>query len=424
MRNHTILTRFSVLLVLLALLLSLPSPSQAQTDPFNYSEQVGPVFPVSNLTVATAGDYRVNMLATAKPSGSYQGFDHTAVNYFGIYAGYTTVPLDTFIHAGLYVTHEGVKWFAAGSPEYSNAPVIECLRGNKAWFDNDNRHTGCLSDVGDLGLDLNVWTRVQLVTYNTGFWIVRIANQQGYPQDVAKIYNPNTTIVDSRVIGEESWQGANQSQNPWVQVSFYDLDLKYRTAGGWAHWPSNIGGNYGSANITESSNSGADPCPAHYGVNPYVQGNPYLWYVGSGGSTCSGLLYTGGGPDTLVISIIGEYSGKFMSSENGVGCVHTNRNIPAQWEEWHVEHLGVNVVAYRGNNGKYMQRGSGDDLFVNATGYTSANAQYDYLYIAPYVFRLRNKGNNKYVDHNNGSGCTEADVTNPGNQETFRYVAF
>ena len=416
------LNKCKIIVATLLFLQLFPSTSQAQQT-LNFNEWVGVDFPVSNSSVSSAMDYFVYMVATDKPelAGTAK-----AVNYFGMRAGTNTSTFNAFIHAGLYVSNEGYRWFAAASPSHPNAPVVECLRGNPAWYNSGGRETGCVSGYGDLGLGQNQWLRVQIVTYRQGFWIVRLQNPgTGAKVDVAKIHNPNTTLTDADIVGEESWSGVDPTQNPWVKVKFYDLDFKYRTNYYWNHMPSDIGGDYGLNNIWEASNSSSDPCPSHYGITKNIQNNPYLWFVGTGGSNCSGKLYSGGGPSTAVTSMIGNNSGKFMSSENGQNCIMTNRNWPGQWEEWH-EQLNSGIVSYRGNNGKWAKRRSNDDLWEDAGDANSNDAKFDFIPIggSSIVFRLRNKGNNLYVDHNSGTSCTEADVSSPGSEEVFRYVAY
>lgn len=194
MNRNKKLTTLSFIVTWLIISFNLPVSNLVPDNPTqlnnNDSDQVGVYLPLSNTTVANAGDYRVHMVATAKP-----GSAATAVNYLGFNAGATGPALNTFMHAGLYVTHEGVTWFAAGTPNAANAPDVDCLRGKEEWLDLYQRHTGCLGDVGDLELDLNIWTRVQFVTYDEGYWIVRISNQRGDLIDVAKIYNPHTTFA-------------------------------------------------------------------------------------------------------------------------------------------------------------------------------------------------------------------------------------
>ncbi len=268
--------------------------------------------------------------------------------------------------------------------------------------------------------------RIELVTYGLGYWIVRIHNPgTNQKADVAKIYNASTTISYATVVVEESWRGTNPSDNPWHVASFYDLDFKYKWSSFWNQMPSNIGGDYGSTSIGQISTSGTTPCPSHYGVTPYVQSNPYLWFMGTGGNTCSGSLYTGGGPDTSTTSFLAVGTGKYLSSENGQGCMTTNRAWPGQWEEWHTDQIGNNVVGLRGNNGKYASRRTNNDLWEDAYNTGSNEAKFDYTTIEPYVFRLRSKGNNLLVNYASGTTCTKAEGSAiDDTKQKFRMVAY
>lgn len=81
-------------------------------------------------------------------------------------------------------------------------------------------------------------------------------------------------------------------------------------------------------------------------------------------------------------------------------------------------------MGYRGNNGKYMNRRTNNDLWEDASNTSSDNAKFKFEQITAYTFRLRNKANNLYVSHNGGTTCTRANITSPGTGEIFRYVAY
>lgn len=390
------------------------SPVQA------YNEWVYAEFPVTNSTVANARDYYVYLRSEYQPLnplGSVAG-------WFAIYPGNTSP--SNFIQVGIYSWSLGTSWFVSLDPNPNNTsvPVIECKRGTRNWYDNSGRHHGCIGAVGDLGINQAVWGRFQLVTYGDGKWIARVRNGTQVA-DVAFIYNANTTLAQAEVDMEEYWTGFS---NPWLNGGFYNYDLKYRTGYYWAHWPSNIGGDFGTANIGTVSNSGSVICPDHYRVQRYVQNNPYLWYAGVGGANvvCSGLLYTGGGPSTQVTSIVGETTGKLMSSENGAACVKTNRAVDGPWEQWQVVDLGSGIMAYRGNNaGKYLSRRSNNELWSEGNSSSSNDARYYRYWInQPFTFRLVNVANNLFVDHHgSGGACTRADTSGPTNDTILRYVA-
>ena len=358
----------------------------------------------------------------------YQPTNPTAsvAGWLGIHPGSTHV--NNFIQVGITSSFNRTSWFVSLDPNFNNTgvPQILCLRGIPSWYDINNRAHGCLGNSGDLGIGLQNWGRFQLVTYGDGKWIARVRNNAtNQVADVAFIYNSNTTLASAEVTMEEWWSGLGG--NPWVNGGFYSNDLKYRTGSYWAHWPSNIGSNYGNATIGTVSNSGSQICPDHYRVQSYVQGNPYLWYLGVAGSNplCSGILYTGGGPNTRVTSIVGETASKLVSSENGQACVRTNRSMDGSWEQWQDVNLGGNVTAYRGNNaGMYLTRRSNNELWSEAPNSSNNDAKFQLIWVSsPYTFRLRNLGNNLYVNHYWGSGCTRADTSGTVSDTIFRYVA-
>lgn len=413
---------------ILLLLLLFPATSLAQQTAYN--EYVVASFPVIKPEVSTAGDYFVYMVGADRPT-TYNGY---VANYMLIRTGNGVVGSTTSnkIQVGLYVTAAGYRWFVnAERTAASDGYDVDCKRGNPQWFDSNNENSGCLSDFGDLGLGKDKWLRVQLVKYSSlDYWIVRIRNF-GTEQvaDVAHIHapNPNSIVDRAQTVLHERWFGTQPSDNPWLLTSFYNQDFKYRTANGWAHMPSGIGNNYGVSNIYPATDNNSNPC-THYGVDTYVQDNPYLWFMGTGGSICNEPVYTGGGPDTAVIAIqsvlANSQGGKYLSSENGNNCVVANRKWPGIWEEWHIEYLGNDEIAIRGNTGKYLKRRSNDDLWVESTDKNSNDTKFDEESTGPFDFRLRNIGNNRYADHNSGNGCVEADVSNPGTEENYRFVAW
>lgn len=216
---------------ILLVLLFVPSVSYAQQET-RYHEYVTVEFPVSNSQVANAHDYYIYALTTELSNSTNQA----VANFLRLDAGYAYPGFNPFIHAGLYVTIEGVSWFAGGNPGDPWTPTVVCKlsKDHEAWIIND-RPTGCLGNFGDLGLNVNVWTRLQLVTYGDGKWIVRFTNASGAKVEVAEIYNPNTTVTKAAVSVEETWYGTAPNQNPWLNAKFYDLDIKYRAAGGWTN---------------------------------------------------------------------------------------------------------------------------------------------------------------------------------------------
>ena len=147
--------------------------------------------------------------------------------------------------------------------------------------------------------------------------------------------------------------------------------------------------------------------------------------MGTFGSECSGQLYQGGGSSTEVTSIAAEYSGsppngvqgKFLSSENGTDCVHTNRFYDGAFEQWYVDDVDSSTqVAYRGNNHQYLSRHANNSLWQDSTDLTDADTLFFYEEQEPYVFKIKNIGNGQYVDHNKGTSCVKANAAGNNNE--------
>ena len=226
-----------IFFVVLLILFFIPSISHAQVT--RHNEYLYSLLPVSDSGVANAGDYNMYLVTTGLPSNTVIEGDSVA-NYLRLDAGWVFPNhFNPFMHAGIYATSQGVGWFAGSNPGDPLSPTVTCSNEDyETWLNPSGQPTGCRSPLGDLQLNVNIWTRVQLVTYGQGEWIVRFTHKNGHKVDVATIHNPYTTLTHARVVMEEVWYGTNPSQNPWFSAQFYDLNLKYRTGNGWAFWPS------------------------------------------------------------------------------------------------------------------------------------------------------------------------------------------
>jgi len=419
--------------LLFVLLMFIPATMQAQGD----TNIVTITFPVSNNTVSSAGDYYVNIISFTPPNANVardarQGqadlSGNYTMNYLELYPETTSSTLLPFLRVGLLTTDDGVYWFASGPREHVDAPTITCYRNSfEFWSNSQGRHTGCIGRADDLGIGFETWHRVQLVTYNDKDWVAKITNVDGYIHDVARFKAINGKRLNLASVVMET-RRTDPDSNPWVKAKYYNFDFKYRN-GGWMQWPSNIGGNYGSNKIIASNTI----CPSFYGVAHNFSGQPYLWAMGDSllldGEECHGSIYAGGGPSTEMWSVIAESSQKAVSSENGNSCIRANRNVPGLWEQWHADNLGGNRFAYQGNNGKYLIRNGDDRIWSHASGSGSNNARFERTEITPFVFRLKNIGNNKYLQHHFGNECVKADssfvdVDGPTEDQKFRYVAY
>jgi hypothetical protein len=221
--------------------------------------------------VYSARDYKVHLWADDKPSSGMEG-DFTGA-WLGVFlAEYIPgVPgSGQFSQVGLKTDKDGIRWFVYAEPG------VECLRGD----DPDPYH--CYGNYGDL-VALESWHQVELLKYpQDDFWIARVYNSGGTAHDVARILSNSNRIYKAR---SDTEQGYFESSDPYLTASFYHWHPQYMKWGtGWQEWPESSGDNCNSI-WTEAIN-GPDPCPDHYGADPYWTGDPRAWFAGTGGKWC------------------------------------------------------------------------------------------------------------------------------------------
>lgn len=223
--------------------------------------------------VYNARDYKVHLLANDKPSSGSD--DDFTTAWLGVFlAQYIPGVPDSgqFSQVGLLTKKDGIRWFVYAEP------TVTCLRG---WHDpDDDRH--CYGFVNDL-VALGSWHQMELVKYTqNNYWIARVYDSNGIAYDVAKIWSDSNRIYLARSDTEE---GYVESSDPYLTASFYHWHPWYMKWGtGWQEWPESSGDNCNSI-WTEAIN-GPDPCPAHYGADPYWTGDPRAWFAGTGGKWC------------------------------------------------------------------------------------------------------------------------------------------
>jgi len=210
-------------------------------------------------------DYQHFVYPSSKPASGSNGF---ATGWFsvnlGVYNGqqYSS----KFTQVGIYADPNGVTWFV-----YSEAGV-NCTQGTLAF----NNH-GCLGSYGQFNTGLNRWTKVELVTYNQGFWIARVWDDQNTPHDLATIPSSSLLIYAASAQSEEAYAG---SPDPHFAVGFWHWHPQYMVWGsGFQDWPASSGIN----NVLLVSP--ASVCPTYYGESP--SSDPRYWFTGSGGTVCS-----------------------------------------------------------------------------------------------------------------------------------------
>ena len=218
-----------------------------------------------------ARDYKVHLLANDKPSSGSD--DDFTTAWLGVFlAQYIPGVPDSgqFSQVGLLTKKDGIRWFVYAEP------TVTCLRG---WHDpDDDRH--CYGFVDEI-VTLGSWHQVELVKYTqNNYWIARVYDSGGTAYDVAKIWSDSNRIYMARSDTEE---GYVESSDPYLTASFHHWHPQYMGTG-WQEWPESSDDNCNSI-WTEAIN-GPDPCPDHYGADPYWTGDPRAWFAGTDGKWC------------------------------------------------------------------------------------------------------------------------------------------
>jgi hypothetical protein len=228
--------------------------------------------------IHNAGDYRVNLLAAELPTTGVAGDFSTA--WLGVFLhqleydqyGNPITDSGKFTQVGVETTRDGVRWFV-----YSEAGA-QCTRGIQ-W--NDRTCYGFYND---------------LVTLNTWRWyrISRVGSVWGAGIEVSGIYYTLAQVSynSSRIYlaRSETEVGFYEDQDPYITAKFYHNRPQYLYGGNWTDWSESDSTGISQIYIQPIARS-AEICPNHYGATPNLYGNERYWFAGSGGQTCSWLLF-------------------------------------------------------------------------------------------------------------------------------------
>lgn len=188
-----------------------------------------------------------------------------------------------FSQVGIMTNNQGVYWFVYAEPG------VECLRGNYGWWDNTaGKYLGCYGNYYDL-VSANQYFPVELVTYQQGYWIARITDQNGLPHDLAKIWTDSVYTYRANVNMEE---GYTQAQDPFLLAQFLFwhpqyFDYSYQT---FLDWPTSIDDHINNLYATDLTGLG-DFCSDHYGALVNIGNDERNWYAGTGGNVCHWTLF-------------------------------------------------------------------------------------------------------------------------------------
>lgn len=201
---------------------------------------------------------------SAKPAAGTGSLGYTtgwlSVN-LGIYTGATYSA--QFTQVGIITDANGPRWFVYAEPG------VQCLVGTTNWGTR-----GCLGSYNSR-VSIGAWTRVELVTYGQGFWILRVYDQYDSPLDVAKVWSTSTRIYQANADTEEAFTGSD----PHLTAAFFHYHPKYILSG-WQDWPAFSGTAASTNNVARVSPSSA--CPTYFGVQ---RGNTDFRYFFEGSFT-------------------------------------------------------------------------------------------------------------------------------------------
>lgn len=222
--------------------------------------------------IYNAGDYSDYLMATELPStGDTRDF---TTAWLGVFLHEYTpgVPWSgKFAQVGLETTRYGVRWFV-----YAEANVV-CNRGVQY---NANTCYGLYDDLVSIGN----WTRMRLSRVGNN-WYAVVYDIYGTSYTVAEIQYQSTRIFLARSDTEE---GFYESTDPYITAKFYHYRPQFLNLSQsiWMDWAKSDG--TGASYLRAYS---PDPCPAHYGATPNLQGDERFWFAGTGGQICNWLLF-------------------------------------------------------------------------------------------------------------------------------------
>lgn len=181
------------------------------------------------------------------PSAVYQARDYTtytlakrepivyAVNRGDSYfrAGIAgSIFSDSYVEVGIRLFGNGnSKWYV----RTLHAIAIDCLIPGSILIVQPNAYRECQGSVTIQPIiSIKKWYRLQVVTYNQGFWIARIYDDTGYPRDVARVYEPSNLL---RIGGTYQSTRIEAYPGSFAGVSFNHWHPYFMAGGSWVLWP-------------------------------------------------------------------------------------------------------------------------------------------------------------------------------------------
>lgn len=194
---------------------SAPSGQWVVTDDWYFNlirnNQVGNNLRVDQSSVYGAKDYNVWLYPGSGPT-STGGYTNS---WLGLELGTAGgIGGRKFLQVGIQTTNYGPQWFVFGKTS------VICLAGISIY-----NGRGCIGNVNDR-VAYGGWRQFELVTYNQGFWIARVYDQNNSPLDVAKIYFSDTRVYRANTVVEEGIN-PDRTTDPALRADFSFWHPKY-----------------------------------------------------------------------------------------------------------------------------------------------------------------------------------------------------
>ncbi len=165
--------------------------------------------------------------------------------------------------------------------------IKACLRGSTFFFTN-GALTGCRGIAGDLINPNHEFNAVSIAHYDLDHqWVINVADFFGNGGPVATIddgtvdgYYPGGTTYNAAQLAAEHYWENSYSSNPYNPMAYYFYAPHYGSSNDY--WPSI------SSGVADYLDTRLDlPCNYVGVFYPNLSGDPHLWYLGTGGNTCS-----------------------------------------------------------------------------------------------------------------------------------------
>jgi hypothetical protein len=303
-------------IILLFLMVTTPVSVKAASD------QIIGDLRVDNSDINTSRDYMVWLSADYATAG----YDPTyTAAWIGInLANNPGTYGQLFSQVGILVRSDGPHWFV-----YAETDVV-CERGSYYWWNNDlQKYLGCIGDSTDYIDNYVKYYQMELL-HQPGYWVAKVADDQGNLHQVARILSNNSTIYRAQVTMEQAYPDGWANYHLQGQYDMWHPIYHSAAFNGYGLWPQSSSSNSDNRNlIWPWSSIGENLCPAYYSTRPSFNGDPYEWYAGTGAYACKRVIFLPTGPQ----GIYDDNNFEYIDYEDTVNWTHAGPS-PSWVRNW------------------------------------------------------------------------------------------